>query len=449
MNHAENPMKTKPIFPLLIGMSLPPMVSMLIQSLYNIVDGIFVARLGEDALTAVTIAFPLQNLILAAAVGMGVGVNAAIARNLGAGDQDAVNSAAAHGLFFTGLHALAFILLGLLFTRPFLSLFTTNPTVLEWSCVYSYIVLCFSFGSLFHITIEKMFQATGNMIMPMVMQAFGAVINIILDPVFIFGLLGVPAMGVKGAAIATVIGQISACLLSVFLFIRNPGGIRVSFRSFRLDGRMTRQLYAVAAPSALMMSMVSLLIGILNGILGTISQTAVVILGIYFKLQNFVYMPAGGIIQGMRPIISYNYGAGDRKRLYGTIRASLISISVIMALGTLLFFLFPVQLLRMFSASPEMESMGSLALRMIGAGFIVSTFGQVFSGVFESMGRGLDSLLVSLLRQLVLIVPLSLLLVPSLGAAGVWITFPIAEAAAAVVSVLLLRRLMRRVWENH
>lgn len=445
MENVKNPMGTKPIFPLLMGMSIPPMVSMLIQSMYNIVDSIFVAKLGEDALTAVTIAFPLQNMILAVAVGLGVGVNAAIAISLGARNKESVNSAATHGVFYTGIHFLAFIIFGLCFTKPFLSMFTNNPDVLKWSCIYSYIVLCFSFGSLFHITIEKMFQATGNMVMPMIMQAFGAVINIILDPILIFGLLGFPAMGVKGAAIATVIGQISACALSVFLFRRNPGGIHICFRKFRPDGLMTKQLYAVAIPSALMMSMPSILIGALNGILGAISQTSVAVLGIYFKLQTFVYMPATGVIQGMRPIISYNYGAGRTERLKGTIKVSLGVIAVIMALGTALFILFPSQILKMFSASKEMESMGVLALRIIGTGFVVSSFGQVFAGVFESMRKGMYSLLVSLLRQLVIIIPLSLVLVRFLGVTGVWITFPVAETAAAAVSALLLLRVMREV----
>ncbi len=448
MKEIENPMRTKPVFPLLMGMSVPPMVSMLIQSLYNIVDGIFVAKLGEDALTAVTIAFPLQNLILAVAVGLGVGVNAVIARNLGAGDREAVNTAASHGLFCTALHALAFILLGICFTRPFLRLFTANPEVLEWSCVYSYVVLCCSFGTLFHITIEKMFQATGNMIKPMVMQAFGAVVNIILDPILIFGLFGLPAMGVKGAAVATVIGQISACALSVVMFKRNSGGIHICFRGFRPDSRMMKQLYAVAVPSALMMSMPSVLIGALNGILGAISQTAVAVLGIYFKLQNFAYMPASGIIQGMRPIVSYNYGAGDKDRLYATVRASLTAVAVIMALGTALLLLFPTRLLQMFSASEEMLHMGRTALRIIGVGFIVSAFGQVFSGVFEAMGAGMSSLLVSLLRQLVIIIPLALILIRFLGVTGVWLAFPAAEITAAVVSTLLFRMLIHKVWHR-
>ena len=225
MKQSENQMGTKAIFPLLMGMSVPPMISMLIQSLYNIVDSIFVAKLGEEALTAVSLAYPLQNLVLAVAVGLGVATNAAIARNLGAKKSEEANDAAAHGLVLTGIHSIFFILLGIFFTKPFLQMFTDNPTVLEWSGQYSYIVICLSFGSLFHIEIEKMFQATGNMFLPMIMQGVGAIVNIILDPIMIFGLFGFPEMGVRGAATATILGQFSACMLSNILFCRHSGGL--------------------------------------------------------------------------------------------------------------------------------------------------------------------------------------------------------------------------------
>ena len=313
MKQSENQMGTKAIFPLLMGMSVPPMISMLIQSLYNIVDSIFVAKLGEEALTAVSLAYPLQNLVLAVAVGLGVATNAAIARNLGAKKSEEANDAAAHGLVLAGIHSIFFILLGIFFTKPFLQMFTDNPTVLEWSCQYSYIVICLSFGSLFHIEIEKMFQATGNMFLPMIMQGVGAIVNIILDPIMIFGLFGFPAMGVRGAATATILGQFSACMLSIILFCRHSGGLQIHMKGFRMKGRIVRQLYLVAVPSTVMMSLPSILIGVLNGILGAVSQTAVAVLGVYFKLQMFVYMPANGIIQGMRPIISTIMEQGLRR----------------------------------------------------------------------------------------------------------------------------------------
>lgn len=443
MEKTQNLMGTKAIFPLLMGMSVPPMISMFIQSMYNIVDSIFVAKLGEEALTAVTIAFPLQNLVLAAGVGLGVGMSAAISQNLGAHKLNEANKAAEHGLFFTAVHAAFFIVFGLLFTRPFLSMFTDNPQVLDWSCTYAYIVVCLGFGSLFHIAIEKIFQAVGNMILPMIMQAVGAIINIILDPVFIFGLCGFPAMGVKGAAIATIIGQLSACGLSVFLFIRHSGGLHIDFRGFRVQKAMAKHIYSIAVPSALMMSLPSALIGALNGILGAVSQTSVAVLGIYFKLQTFVYMPVSGVIQGMRPIISFNYGAGNRERLTKTIEAALLVSAVIMAVGTAVFIGMPGQVMDIFSAGSAMKTMGIPALRIIGAGFIISSAGQVFPGVFEAMGRGVESLTVSLLRQLVIIVPLSLIFVRIWGVTGVWVTFPIAETIAAACAALLLRKVMK------
>lgn len=449
MKQENHIMGTKPVLPLLMSMAIPPMVSMLIQSMYNIVDSIFVAQLGEDALTAVSLAFPLQNLVLSVAVGLGVGLNAGIARNLGAGRQDEVDRTASHGIVFTAIHSVLFVLIGLFLTRPFFRLFTENETIFRLGCEYTYIVICFSFGSLFHIAIEKMFQATGKMIMPMFMQAFGAIVNIILDPIMIFGMFGFPAMGVKGAAVATIIGQMSACLLSVVLFMRDSGGIRIRLRGFRFDGQITKQIYTVAVPSGLMTSMPSILVGILNGIISSVSQTAVAVLGVYFKLQTFVYMPANGVIQGMRPLVSYNYGAGLHKRLRKVMRVSVLVSGVIMALGTLLFLAFPRPILGMFNANKDMMEMGTDALRIIGAGFIVSTIGTVFSGIFESLGRGLESLTVSLLRQLVIIVPLSAVLIHSIGLRGVWLTFPVAEAVAALVAALLLKRTMEKMHIGH
>lgn len=445
MDKSKNAMGTKPIFPLLMGMSLPPMVSMFIQSMYNIVDSIFVAKLGESALTAVSIAFPLQNMVLAVGVGLGVSVSATISQNLGAHKPETANEAATHGLFFTAVHAISFVILGLVFTRPFLSAFTDDAEILEWSCSYASIVICLGFGSMFHITIEKIFQAVGNMVLPMFMQMFGALVNILLDPILIFGLCGFPAMGVKGAAVATVISQISACSLAVILFIKHNGGIHINFRGFRINTQMMKHIYSIAVPSSIMMALPSALIGTLNAILGAVSQTAVAVLGIYFKLQTFVYMPAVGVVQGLRPIVSFNYGAGNKQRLYKTIEAGVLVVAVIMVVGTVLFEAFPGPILDIFSAGEAMKAMGTSALRIIGIGFVISSCGLVFSGVFEAMGRGMDSLIVSLLRQLIVIVPLSFLFVNIWGVTGVWMTFPIAELIAAATAAVLLRRALRSI----
>lgn len=432
-------MGEKPVLKLLIEMSLPPVISMLIQSMYNIVDSIFVARLGEDVLTAVSLAYPLQNVALAVAVGFGVSINAVIARNMGAGRKEDTDIAAAHGVVLTALHCILFILLGIFFTKPFISMFTEDQNVLLWGCEYSRIVICISCGMMFHILIEKMFQSIGNMIMPMIMQGVGALVNIILDPIMIFGIFGFPALGVRGAAIATVAGQFTACIISVILFLRANSGINIRLKGFRFDKDVIKQLYSVAVPSAVMLSLPSVLVGALNSILSSISQTAVAVLGIYFKLQSFVYMPVNGVIQGMRPIVSYNYGAGNMRRMYDTVKSAVFISAAIMAVGTVVFIIFPDIILDLFSANGPMLEMGTEALRIIGLGFIVSTFSVVFSGVFEALNRGAESLIVSLVRQFAVTIPLSLLLVKIWGVTGVWISFPVSELLSAFCALLIYR----------
>lgn len=445
MEARENVMGTKPVFPLLMSMSVPPMISMLIQSLYNVVDSIFVARISEKALTAVSLAYPLQNLIIAVAVGYGVGINACIAKSLGAKKQEETDRTAAHGALGTALHCLIFILIGVFLTKPFLGLFTDDPEIFSMGCSYTYIVVCLSFGSLFHVYIEKMFQATGNMVMPMILQAVGAMTNIILDPIMIFGLFGFPALGVTGAAVATVTGQILACTLAVILFALREKNIRVSFRGFRFDRGTALRIYSIGIPSCIMLSLPSLLVGILNALLVSLSAVAVAVFGLYFKLQSFVYMPENGIIQGMRPILSYNYGAGHFDRMKETVRCSILSCGAVLALGTLLFMAVPSYIMMMFGAEGEMMEMGVSCLRIISVGFVFSAAGTVFSGCFEALGRGLHSLAVSLVRQFIVIPPLALALSGSMGVTGVWLAFPIAEALAAVLGFVLYRGQMRRV----
>ena len=442
---SSNAMGTRPVLPLLLSMSVPPMISMLIQSMYNVVDSIFVARLSQNALTAVSLAFPLQNLVLAVAVGLGVGLNACIARSLGAGDPEKANDAAAHGLVFTTIHALLFVLVGVFGTRPFLQMFTTDPEVLEMGCQYSYIVICLSFGSLYHIFIEKIFQATGNMVAPMILQGVGAIINIVLDPILIFGLFGLPAMGVPGAAIATVAGQMTACALAVALFVKGDCPVRIHMKGFRLKGAVAAQVYSVAVPSGLMVALPSLLVGMLNAILSAFSQTAVAVFGAYFKLQTFVYMPASGLVQGMRPIMSFNYGAGRRDRMHQILRSSLMVTGGIMLVGWLLFTLLPGPIMALFGADARMSAMGASALRIISLGFVVSTVGFVLAGAFEALGKGVQSLTVSMIRQLIVIPPLAWALSKPFGLAGVWASFPIAELLAAVVAVVLYRHTMKHL----
>ncbi len=445
MQKTENIMGTKQVMPLLISMSVPPMISMLIQALYNIVDSMYVARVSEDALTAVSIAFPLQNLIIAVSCGFGIGLSSCVARALGARDEKEVTSAATHGFLLSGVHWLLFVLMGLFVTGPFLRNFTDSPQIYEMSCQYTQIVLCFSIGSMYHLYAEKLFQATGSMVLPMIFQGAGAIFNIILDPIFIFGWFGIPAMGVKGAAIATVASQILAAALSMIFFLKKCTSVRIHLKGFRFEKNMLWKIYTVAIPSAIMMSLPSVLVAALNSVLAAFSATAIAVFGLYIKIQTFVYMPANGVIQGMRPIMSYNYGAGNRKRMKETLKASLEAAGVIMALGTVLFMAFPQGIMKLFNANAEMLEIGVPMLRIIAIGFIISTVGCVLSGAFEALGKGVQSLVVSLLRQLIIIIPLSAVLAKTAGLYGVWATFPVAELIAAVIGCILYRNFMKKL----
>lgn len=445
MQKTENIMGTKKVMPLLISMSVPPMISMLIQALYNIVDSMYVARVSEDALTAVSIAFPLQNLIIAVSCGFGIGLSSCVARALGARNEKEVTSAATHGFLLSGVHWLLFVLMGLFVTGPFLGNFTDSPQIYEMSCQYTQIVLCFSIGSMYHLYAEKLFQATGSMVLPMIFQGAGAIFNIILDPIFIFGWFGISAMGVKGAAIATVASQILAAALSMIFFLKKCTSVRIHLKGFRFEKNMFWKIYTVAIPSAIMMSLPSVLVAALNSVLSAFSATAIAVFGLYIKIQTFVYMPANGVIQGMRPIMSYNYGAGNRKRMKETLKASLEAAGVIMTLGTVLFMAFPQGIMQLFNANAEMFEIGVPMLRIIAIGFIISTVGCVLSGAFEALGKGVQSLVVSLLRQLIIIIPLSAVLSKTAGLYGVWATFPVAELIAAVIGCSLYRNFMKKL----
>ena len=432
-------MKRKPVFSLLISMSVPMMLSMLIQSLYNIVDSIYVSRLGTDALTAVSLAYPLQNAIVSVAVGIGVGISTAISIHLGAGDQEKADRSATLGIALTVFHCVLFVLAGIFITRPFLSLFTDDPAILEDACDYTYIVLCLSFGALLQIAFEKIFQSIGQMKITMYLLIVGCVINIVLDPILIFGLLGFPALGVSGAAIATVIGQICAFLLYIAVYMRKSYAVHLRLKHLKFDRSIIRQIYGVGIPSSIMMLLPSVLISILNSILTALSDVYVAVLGVYFKLQTFIYMPANGIVQGMRPIIGYNYGAGENERVRSTIRYSLGCAAMLMLAGTLLSLLIPEQIFTLFDADAELMSAGVTALRIICIGFLVSSIGVIYSGTFEALGNGRNSLIISLLRQFAVTVPLAFLLSRVWGAAGVWAAFPAGEVIAAAAAYVLLR----------
>lgn len=439
MKQEHNTMANKPIFPLLMKMAIPPMLSMLIQSMYNIIDSIFVAKLGEKALTALSLAFPLQNLSLAFSVGLGVAINALIAQNLGAKKNNLANNIASHGIFLSLLHSLLFIFIGVFLIKPFFSIFTNDPETLNYAITYGSIVITFTFGSIIHITIEKMFQATGNMIIPMFLQVIGAVVNIILDPILIFGINGYLKFGVSGAAIATIIGQISACLLAILLF-RKKSFLKLSLTTFKPNLQIIKNIYSIAIPSGVMTALPSILVTLLNGLLTTVNQSAIAFLGIYFKLQSFVYMPANGLIQGMRPLISYNFGAKHFERVKKIIKVSIIVTSVILCSGTLIFMTFPKFILSWFNATSSLLNIGIIGLRIFSICFIVSSVSIVISGTFESLGNGKYSLTISLLRQLIITVPLAHILLFLIGLNGVWLSFLIAECIASIVSIILLKK---------
>ena len=441
-NQANQFMKTRPVFGLLMSMSVPMIISMLIQSLYNIVDSIYVSRLGTQALTAVSLAFPLQNISTSVAIGMGVGITSAISIHLGSGSAEKANRSATIGVALAAVHCLVFVVFGLLATRPFLMLFTRDEQTLTWACQYTYIVVCVSFGCQLQLAMEKIFQAVGSMKVTMVLLAAGCIINIILDPILIFGLLGFPALGIIGAAVATVIGQIAAFLLYIVVYHRKRKTfpVKIHPQYLHFDKAIIRQIYSVGIPSTIMLVLPSVLVSILNSLLARFSDVYVAVLGVYFKLQTFIYMPASGIVQGMRPIIGYNYGAGEYDRVKKVIRYSLLSAAVIMAVGTVAALGFPAQIFAMFDAEEALLDAGISALRIISLGFVISTVGVICSGTFEALGRGKDSLIVSLLRQFVITIPLSFLLSGIMGADGVWLAFPISELCASDVAWILFRR---------
>lgn len=432
----RNKMAAKPVFPLLMSMAFPPMLSMLVQSMYNIVDSMFVARFSQDALTAVSLAFPLQNLVLAVAVGTGVGVNSYISRKLGAQDQDAANAAVTHGFLLSFAHAVFFVIFGLVAIRQFFRLFTDSAEIFSLACDYSYIVVLGAFAQLFHIMVEKLLQATGRMLAPMLLQAIGAIANIILDPILIFGLFGAPRMGVRGAAVATVLGQVLSMTLSLLVFFLRDQDVRMDLKKFKPDLHAVAQIYAVGVPTMLMNALGSVLVTLLNSILIRFSELAVSVFGVYFKLQTFVFMPVSGLTQGALPIMGYNYGAQNQKRLLATLRCAVLVAVGIMAAGNLLFALMPDKLLLLFDASPDMLGIGVPALRIISCSYVFAAIGLILSNLFQAVGKGAYSLTVFLMRQLIVVVPLAFLLSQTMGLNGIWVAFPIAEAAGAVAAAL-------------
>ncbi|MCI2147524.1 MAG: MATE family efflux transporter [Clostridiales bacterium] len=432
-----------PIGKLLAQMSGPAIASMTINALYNIVDSIFVAMVSQKALTAVSFIMPLQMLMIALFVGSGVGVNSLIARRLGARNYKAADQAASTSIRIAVINALIFLAVGLFLIRPFMSSYTNDSVTWKYGVEYGSIVLCFSMFSSIDMMIEKVLQSTGNMIAPMTISMSGALVNIVLDPILIFGLLGAPKLGVAGAALATVIGQFVAMMMAWIVFFRKDRDVRIRIRGFHIDWAVVKDIYDVGLPSIIMQSIGSFMLLGYNQILSSV-PTAVAVLGAYFKLQSFVFMPVFGLNQGAMPIMGYNFGARNRKRLMRTYIRGIETAVVIMAAGFLIFQLFPDQLLRLFSADHAMLQMGVPALRRISICFIPAAFGIMSSTLFQGVGYGVYSLIVSVVRQLVCILPFAYILFHTLGVTASWFSFPLAEGAGFLCSLLMVMHLYKK-----
>ena len=439
----ENKMGVMPIPKLLISMSLPMIISMLVQALYNVVDSMFVAQLNENALTAVSLAFPIQNLMIAVAAGTGVGINALLSKSLGEKKYETANTIANNGILLGVLSSLVFAVLGLLGSRLFFEIQTDDAQIIEYGTQYMSVITIVSVGIFLQITFERLLQSTGKTIFNMITQGTGAIINIILDPILIFGWFGLPAMGVTGAAVATVIGQVFAAILGIFFNHKFNKEIHVSFKGFKPCKETIGSIYKIGVPSIIMQSIGSLTTFGINNILLMFSSTAATVFGVYFKLQSFVFMPVFGLTNGMIPIVAYNYGAQNKKRIYQTIKLSTSIAVCIMLVGVVIFQLFPQTLLGLFEASEHMLEIGVPALRTISLSFVFAGFCIVSSCVFQALGNGVYSMFMSLARQIVVILPVAFVFAKLFGLNMVWFAYPIAEVVSVIMCIFMLKRIIK------
>ena len=441
----ENKMGVMPVNKLLLSMAVPMMISMLVQAMYNIVDSIFVAKLSEEALTAVSLAFPLQSLMISVCTGLCVGMNALLSRYLGAKDSEGVNKSALNGLLLIFIGYLIFLFVGLFLIPTFMYAQTPIESIAEQGITYTKIVSICSIAFFSQMAFERLLQATGRTLYTMCTQTTGAVINIILDPIMIFGLGPFPAMGIQGAALATGIGQTITLIIYFIFYFASP--IQAKFRISLLKSgkRLLKKLYSIGVPAMLNMALPSLLITALNGILSEFSGSYVLVLGVYYKLQTFIYLTANGLIQGIRPIIGYNCGAGEHKRVKQIYNTALLLSAIIMALGTALSWIMPSTLFGMFTANPATLKLGVTALNIISIGFIVSAVSVTSSGALEGLGKGLPSLWISLFRYIIIIIPAAFVFSRFFGAVGVWISFPFAEFVTAVFAYFIYHKASRRI----
>lgn len=437
-----------PVPKLLFTMSMPMIISMLVQALYNIVDSVFVAQVSENALTAVSMAFPVQNLMIAVTAGTGVGINALLSRSLGEKQTEQASLAARNGLFLGVLCYLAFALFGILGSRFFYTNQTTDPELITYGTQYVFVVTVFSFGICLAIVGERLLQSTGLTIYNMFSQTLGAVINIVLDPILIFGLFGFPRLEVMGAAIATVVGQICGMMVSIICNIKKNKEININMRGFRPDKDTIKKIYVVGLPSIIMQSIGSVMVFGMNKILMMFSSTAVSVFGVYFKLQSFIFMPVFGLNNGMVPIIAYNFGARRKKRILQTAWLSIASATGIMLIGLVVFQTQTTWLLSIFDASPDMMEIGVRALRVISLSFLFAGYCIVVGSVFQALGNGVYSLMVSVARQLLFILPAAYIFAKFWGLEMVWWAIPLAELVSLTMSSILFLRIYRKKIKN-
>lgn len=444
---AENKMGTMPVGKLLFNMSLPMMISMLVQALYNIVDSIFVAKLSENALTAVSLAFPLQTLLIAVATGTGVGMNALLSKSLGEHDFKKANKIADNGIFLYVLSYIVFLILGFTVVKPFYAsqIGSADVEIMELGIDYLSTVMILSFGLFGQIFFERLLTSTGRTIFSMTSQLCGAITNIILDPILIFGLLGAPKMGVTGAALATVIGQCVAGIIACVCNHKFNHEVSLNIKGFRPDWTLIGHIYAIGIPSIIMQSIGSVMTYCMNRILIEFSSTATAVFGVYFKLQSFFFMPVFGLNNGITPIIAYNYGAKQRKRMLKTIKLSLIVAFCLTFIGFLSFEAIPRVLLDMFNASEDMLTIGVPALRIIGIHYLIAWFCIVIGTVFQALGKAVFSMIVSIMRQLVVLIPAAYILAKLGGLHAVWWSFPIAEVISLLVTLFFFIKIYREI----
>lgn len=433
-------MKEKPIMPLVISMALPMTISMLVNALYNIVDSYFVAKISEDSMTALSLVYPMQNLITAVTVGIAIGVNAIIAFYLGAKKSEAANQAASMGMLFNIIHGIL-LNIGCIAVMPaFLRIFTKDSNILKMGLDYSNIVFMFTIPISISISFEKIFQSVGNMKVSMICMILGCVTNIILDPLFIFGIGFIPELGIKGAAIATCIGQLVTLSGYIIAYFVRPIPAKIRIEYMKFDSTLCKKMYAIGIPATLNLALPSIQVSALNGILSAYSAGYVLVLGSYYKLQTFLYLTVNGVVQGMRPLIGYNYGAGEKKRVRDIFKSALILIVGVMVIGTILCLIIPDKLIGLFTNKTNTIEIGKIALRIISLGFIVSSVPVAVSGALEGLGKGKESLVISILRYIVIMIPLAFFISRIVGATGVWHAFWITEVFMAVISGVICKK---------